>query len=533
MRGLAIALVVAACTSGPPPGYSGGNGDSWTFPLIGPLEDGLLLAPVTVNNKGPYVFAIDPDAVVTIVDEQVVKEAGLRLDDGHGARMLDESDTKQIRFYAEVLNYEIGTLVVQGGKPALVVKAGTFDTNGRRIHGVLGRNVLSDSLVFGFDRDLGLGYLTAAGSFRPPPNATVIPYENVPSRIQNAEVIPIPRRLVKGTIFAPPAADSGPSGAAAGSGSGANATFHLDLGATTSTYRESLWSKRNLTPQDQEVVTLDEVGSSHKSSKVVTASVVLGGVKSAPLTLVPYADKRWDTTDVDGTLGLDFFRPLSVWVDLDTHKYFVAPRKDVMDTAKQRLSRWDLAMKCEHPGCVAVKIIDPLQGKPAEAGRHPGVVVSIVRDPPAGGTPFEATIFVKPELPWLIVNMPANVDRVMDHEGEEFVGADPQVIDVGLYPRRCPNGGGCVDRFNPQTAARVAKTPALEPACKQLLDHITDLELAKSGVTGDELAKQKAAIVQSKSAEFLETCTKQTSRARIDCALAAPDLDAVAKCDAK
>jgi len=328
-------------------------------------------------------------------------------------------------------------------------------------------------------------------------------------------VIPIARRLVKGTI------------------DGQGATFHLDLGSTTSTFRESLWSKTNLTPHDQEAVLLDEAGTSHKSSKAVTASVEIAGVKSPPLTFVPYPDKRWETTDLDGTLGLDFFRPLSVWVDFNKHNYFIAPRKDVLANAKERLMRWDLALKCEHPGCVAVKIIDPLNGKPAEAGKHPGVVVSVTRDPPAGGTPFEATIFVKPELPWLIVNMPANVDRVMDHEGEDFLGTSPQVIDVSLYPRRCPNGGGCVDRFNPQTSTRVAKTPALEPACKQLLDHLVDLELAKAGVTGDELAKQKAEVVQSKSVEFLETCTKQTTRTRIDCALAATDLDAVAKCDVK
>ena len=72
-----------------------------------------------------------------------------------------------------------------------------------------------------------------------------------------------------------------------------------------------------------------------------------------------------------------------------------------------------------------------------------------------------------------------------------------------------------------------------EDQCKQLLDHLVDLELAKAGVTGDELAKQKAEVVQSKSVEFLETCTKQTTRTRIDCALAATDLDAVAKCDVK
>ena len=82
------------------------------------------------------------------------------------------------------------------------------------------------------------------------------------------------------------------------------------------------------------------------------------------------------------------------------------------------------------------------------------------------------------------------------------------------------------------------KNAPSEDQCKQLLDHLTDLEFRKAGAaaTSDtmkaELVKQKAAVVDSKSAEFIETCTKKTSRARVECALAASDLDVgVAKCD--
>ena len=44
LSSLAVALAAGACVSGAPPGFSGG--DSWAFPLVGPLEGGLLITPV-------------------------------------------------------------------------------------------------------------------------------------------------------------------------------------------------------------------------------------------------------------------------------------------------------------------------------------------------------------------------------------------------------------------------------------------------------------------------------------------------------
>src|SRR5437763_13552551 len=72
--------------------------------------------------------------------------------------------------------------------------------------------------------------------------------------------------------------------------------------------------------------------------------------------------------------------------------------------------------------------------------------------------------------------------------------------------------------------------------CKQLLDHLVDLEFKKAGAAASsdslkaEVAKQKQAVSDAKSGEFLETCTKKMARTRVECALAAADLDGVAKC---
>src|SRR5689334_22496749 len=79
-------------------------------------------------------------------------------------------------------------------------------------------------------------------------------------------------------------------------------------------------------------------------------------------------------------------------------------------------------------------------------------------------------------------------------------------------------------------AAACGKGPS-DDECKKLLDHLVDLEFKKAGAaaTSDamkaELAKQKTAVSEAKANEFLDTCKKKMSKARVDCALAATELD--------
>lgn len=88
------------------------------------------------------------------------------------------------------------------------------------------------------------------------------------------------------------------------------------------------------------------------------------------------------------------------------------------------------------------------------------------------------------------------------------------------------------------------KSPS-EDECKQLLDHLVDLEFKKAGATAADkqkadLEKQKALVVETKTAEFMAACKEKTARERVDCALSATVLDcpedkkdcqSVARCD--
>ncbi|HWU90074.1 MAG TPA: hypothetical protein VN253_22580, partial [Kofleriaceae bacterium] len=337
----AAAAFAAACTSGAPPGFGGLTGDRWAFPLVGPLEDGLLITPVMLNTHGPYLFLIDPDAPISIVDAELVKAASLR--PVPGPPRLDESDTQRVRGYAELIGMEIGTLIVER-REAMIVSSHTYDTAGRRIHGVLGRDVLADSLAFGFDRDRGLAHVVAQAAFRPPAGATAISYEQLEPRIKNVQVLPVPRRIVRATI------------------GGESFPLHVDLGATTSQLREGLWPKAGLVARDLQAAVIDEVGSVRRVSKASEAVTATIGGASGPVAFVPYGDKRWEEQDIAGTLGLGFLAGYAVWASWHTKTLYLAPRPTV--SAAARIARWDspVLAKCPNPGCIGIRVVDPLGG---------------------------------------------------------------------------------------------------------------------------------------------------------------------------
>lgn len=429
--GVALAACAAGCTAGAPPGFSGGaSGDRWALPLVGPLENGLLITAVQINTHGPYLFAIDPDAPISIVDGDVVKEAGLRT--SNGPHRLDETDTQQPRPYAEIIGLEIGQLIIER-RDVIVVRPGSFDVAGRRISGVIGRDVIADSLVFGIDRDRGVVHLMTQKSFQPPPGATALGYEELASRFENAQTSAAPRRLVDATV------------------NGAKHTLHVDFGAPASQLRESLWEKTKLVPREVQTAVIDEVGVPRRiTTATEPTQVTVGPITSDGIVFIPYGDRRWDEMAIDGALGLGFFAPHVVWASWHTRQLYLSPRREV--DAAERIRRWDSAVfsRCEHLGCISMRLVDPLAGKPLDPGRaHPGIVLSITRDGVAGGMPLEVMLEAtgRPELPRLLVNMPAHIDRMIHQLPGVFAGVTVTAVDASPYPRKCPGPNGCVDQL--------------------------------------------------------------------------------------
>lgn len=432
---------------GAPPGFS--DGDQWVIPLIGPLEDGLLLVPALVNGQGPYVFAIDSDAHVSIIDRQVVDEVKPRT--GEGPRMLDESDTQQNRFYGEILSWQLGTLTVKGPKPAQIVGKGTFDAGGRRIHGVIGRDIIAESLVFELDRDLGTITLTTQKAFTPPFDAKSFTYSNFVSRIPYIETLPLPRRLVTASI------------------AGQSFQMHVDFGAIASQLRPRSWARAKIAAEDVQLSLPDEVGILRLvKQKGRAEAVTVGDVTTKDVVFVPYGDERWPDQYLEGALGLGFFKPYTVTANWDDKRIYVAPRPSVTRDTIARIGRWQskTLSGCEDTGCVKISVVDPLAGKPPEErpAKHPGLVLSVVRDRSAAPLDLEVLIAAapaegKPALQWLVANLPAGSDRAMIHLSDDYVDASFAVLDAGLFPRTCPAQGSCIDRIEASSALSPAALP--------------------------------------------------------------------------
>jgi Aspartyl protease len=437
MKTVAAALLLVGCSVGAPPGFSGG--DSWQVPMIGPLENGLVMVPVFINGKGPYTFALDSDSNVSVITKHIAIEA--KLDLGKGPMLDDESDTQQIRYYAETLGLEVGTLTV-GRLSTEVLADHAFDFDGRVIDGLIGRDIIADSLAFEIDRDRGVVTIMTQKAYeRSAPGfaGTPIKYKTLSAQIL-AQIQPVPRNLVTAQIDGQPF------------------SVHLDLGATTSQLRERSWQKAGLVAHPQAGRLIDEVGSPRNVDHLgQAASVTVDGVTATNVNFAPYDDKRWHDEDIEGSLGLDFFRDQNVLVDWNTHTFLTKPRTPEPTAA--RISRWhgSLMPQCPHVGCVTTSVIDPLANTPVEQRpqQHPGVVVSVVRDPQAANVALEVLIAARSSaadahLRWLVVNLPANVDRAMTHLSARYLGSHLDVVDASPFPRTCPAPGSCIDEIQPR-----------------------------------------------------------------------------------
>lgn len=416
-------------------------GDAWTAPLVGPLENDLLMVPVFVNGKGPYVFALDPDAVVSVITKRVYQDAGLQVSDD-GPTLADEADQQPKRSYADVLGVEIGTLTVER-LVGEVVADHVYDVDGRTIDGLIGRDVIADSLGFAFDRDRGtVSLLTAKALPRAVEAFATPPIKfSVLAGHTRAETQPVARKLVTATIDGMPA------------------LVHLDFGATLGQLRDRSWDKAKLVASPAKGTVIDEVGTPRAvDHKGLAATVTVGSVTASNVAFVPFSDKRWRDAELEGTLGLAFFAGQSVLVNWDQHLLYVKPRVPVMTGIPARIARWQSSLmpQCEHPGCAVVTLIDPLANVPADQrpATHPGVVASVVRDPRSKDVALEVVVAVKGSDPaspleWLVANLPATADRAIAHLPPSYLGAELTIVDASPFPRTCPAAGGCIDTLRP------------------------------------------------------------------------------------
>jgi len=285
-------------------------------------------------------------------------------------------------------------------------------------------------------------------AFKPPPQVVALHYETIsggavglppeiepkydPDRKRQevvsaggarpADMTPVPRRLapvqIGGTTFA----------------------MHLDLGARTSQLAEARWPRARLNRTDARVRVVDEAATAREMRSAAVAEVTVEGNRSE-VTFTPYVEKRFGD-NVDGALGLDFFKPYAVYASWDSKTYFLKLRGDAAATTTARLGRWGAAIPaCPHAGCVALSL----------GAGDGGPILDVVRDAEAAGRALEVFVGVTPgsghAATSLVVELPIGVDRITAVLPADYTGATLAPLDVSPFVRACPEGAtGCVLR---------------------------------------------------------------------------------------
>jgi hypothetical protein len=478
-RGLVVlsllSLLLGSCAVGAPLGFS--SGDSWSFPLAAPLEDGEYLVPVKINGKGPYLFMIDTDAPISAVDAAIVSEHDLYT--VRHQELLDERDKMVPTALAEVPKMQIGDQLTISSMKVHVHQVGAYTSRGRIVRGILGRDVIADSLVFAADRDTGMAYLATQGHYAAPAGASVITY-----RRQLTEAGRKRLRLMTTTI------------------NGTNkATMHLDLGGAFS----QLWTKRidamKLPKLAVQARTVDELATARMVNfAAMTASVQVNDVDVNGVLVLPYEDHRVRDIDADGTLGINFFAGFNLVANWHKKTVWLSRRAaDPGANTKARIQRWGNAFDtCANLGCATIALNSDAPARPvappapepgpepAPAGDGsaapgntapaPGNAVpsgapseTVPAERPAIMAPPKYTLVVSREagapnaaydlliealdasgqpvgLPRLLVTLPAGQATVTsaNFDAQYAAAASFRVLDASPFPRECDKAGNCV-----------------------------------------------------------------------------------------
>jgi hypothetical protein len=386
VRAVLVVLVpalLAACVVGAPPGFS--PGESWTFPLVDPLAHMPLITTVTVQGKGPFLFILDPDAPTGIDGEFV-------------AQMPTVGNSPS---FAPLGDVQIGTLHVDS-LPFVQRKLHAFDVGGRRIAGVIGYEVFTGGLVFGFDRDRGVAWLAT------PKHASVAPASRTFSYWERH-------------------GDRGPY--ITGAVDGHSREFHIDLGRSVNRLRTELWEGLAVTSAQRRVVLAS--AKPLTTDKVATAKqVTVGSLEQVGVEFAPFSEDGVVLQTRSATLGLDFFWPFTVAVDFDSHQLHLAPRATI--SVATRVSRWNRS--CKHAGCAELL----LHGNELEVIPEHAPSELVVRAVAHDGSP----------LPDLEINLAAGAERFGVTLPDAYDESLLEVIDASPFPRQCADANECVVPMN-------------------------------------------------------------------------------------
>ncbi len=414
-RSLLAALLVG-CFNLPPDSFSAGK--VWTFPLVDPLRDSKLMTTMMVDGRGPFLVALDPEAKQTTVDREVVS-------DNWG---------EKVKSPADLSNVVIGDLTVATLQVLVDDRDGKLDAEGRRVFGVIGRDVLTGALAFGFDRDRGIAWLSRTGEVESS-HATPLHF-----RVDHD------RRIVDATIGGKPVA------------------FGLELGEVESQLRHALWDAMGLRASTTVGVMVDHTGVRRDITELgIAGELRVDATARDGLGFVAY-----DGSDGDGLLGLDFFRPFVVTASWPNKVLYIAKRSGSDGDVTARLGRWgrQLLDACSSPGCVRLQLVRHERDDGSErvdltrrgvrgwladltAGPPATFTLQATRDQISAGNDLQVVISANGSdgslLPRIEVDLPGAAETATAPADARYDGATFTLVDVSPFPRFCGRGvSGCI-----------------------------------------------------------------------------------------
>lgn len=292
---IAWAGLATACGATTPLWYEGQQ-DSWTLPLASD-EFAEPVVQVMVHGQGPYLFALDPDSPASVIDEDVAATVGL-YSNWRYLRIVNQNDVTVPRRYYEVLELVTGDLQIRKTK-MIHAPAGSLRASGRMIHGVLGAELLSRTIVMDIDRDAGHVRLSRTGRAAIPETAVGLRgwlhrgWLYVPVRVGDREV-----------------------------------TMQVRPSVRVSTLRKKVLDKMVFQPAQDSIVHVDETGTpiELRGGGVVPA-VGLDGLVTRDVRFFIHGDRRQrNAFKYDGILGQDILSRFRVIIDRDHKTLYLAPR---------------------------------------------------------------------------------------------------------------------------------------------------------------------------------------------------------------
>ncbi len=472
-----LLLSASACVAGAPPGFSGG--DLWTVPMVAPLESGQYLVPVSINGEGPFLFMVDPDSPESTIEGSIVASlklpAARRTSPRAGqqkiavSRQTEEDHLTRVAL-VEVKKMKLGTLNIRS-MILRIQNDRTYYSGGRRVHGILGRDVIADSLIYSFNRDLGLMYIGTQGHLKTPPDAKAISFTQSYGNHR--------RYLAKLKINRTH-----------------NVTMHLDLGATHSMVWSELFPKFKLPAVPTGVELVDEYGTRRQVSRGGIAGIVGNKhVESTAIVMLPYGDKRLDHQDLDGIVGQNFWSKFNVTVNWHKKKFWLQDRNtDVAANAEARLGRWGNSLaQCRQPACISASLVVDNAPQSQAPGTVPADDPSITAptETPTTTEPVEAPAApdatipgMAPQLtPAIMAPMPRDPQYSLQieraEEGREFA------YDVMLAAVDAAGKALALPTFLASFEAGVSKLswPALSPAYAEAAQFIV-IDMNPVGMRG-------------------------------------------------